>query len=208
VNDAQREPAYGRTDWRRFAVAVGVPAVVAAGIVVGMANGAFAAQFAVSGQEFKIAAAELDGTGFVQYGSSLKDAQGVPRPVAMSGIKHAKLYKLCQSVKLKGLPISLVIHAGDDANNKAEADDLLIGVKNLGGNATFKKMTIGQDASTLTAGGDDAHGAVGAFGQQADSVVITDLKQSALSTTASSFTLNGLNLHLDVATDGNPEECY
>jgi len=55
----------GRTRWRRFA-AIMVPAVVAAGaIVLGMANGAIAASFSVSGSQFKVSADQLDGKGFV-----------------------------------------------------------------------------------------------------------------------------------------------
>src|SRR3954463_6393290 len=81
VKDAQGNLVQGRTRWRRFA-AVMAPAAVAAGaIVFGMANGAIAASFAVSGTSFKVSATELDGTGFVQYGglahANVKDANGM-----------------------------------------------------------------------------------------------------------------------------------
>ena len=101
MNDAQAGPGYGRTNWRRFAVAVGVPAAVAAGMLFGMANGAFAASFAVSGQDFKISADRLEGEGFAQYAGVVKDAKGNEIPVAMSGIRNAKLVNLCQSVRAK-----------------------------------------------------------------------------------------------------------
>jgi len=108
VKDAQGDPAYGRTDWRRFAVAVAVPAAAAGALVFGLANGAFAASFAVSGQPFKISADKLDGTGFAQYGGQLETAKKGDQdvPVAMSGIASAKLYNLCQSVRAPGSPIS------------------------------------------------------------------------------------------------------
>ena len=206
MKDAQGDPAYGRTNWRRFAVAVGVPAAVAGGMLFGMANGAFAASFAVSGQAFKISADRLEGDGFAQYGHAVKDAKGNQIPVAMSGIKSAKLFDLCQSVRVEGSPISLTINAGGDPNKPALATDLLIGMKDLGGDAVFENINIGQDAGTLKLGGDAAHGETGAFGQQATEVTITNLRQTAVSTSAGTFTLNGLNLKLNVGS--NPKECF
>jgi len=215
VKDAQGNPVQGRTRWRRFAAVV-VPAAAAAGaIVFGMANGAIAASFAVSGQTFKIAADELHGWGFVQYGGVAEKnytpadlASGKAHPVAVSGIRTADLTKLCQSVKVPTAPISLVIEAGG-GKEPAHATDLLIDMADLKGEATFTNIDIGQDASTLNAAGPTAHGDAGAFGQQADEVVIKDLKQIAWSTHAGTFTLNGL--HLSISTDfkgGKPRECF
>jgi hypothetical protein len=206
VKDAQGDAAYGHVNWRRFAVAAGVPAVVAGGMLFGMANGAFAASFAVSGQAFKISADRLEGDGFAQYGSVVTDAKDKDIPVAMSGIRNAKLYNLCQSVRVGDAPLSLTITAGADPAKPAAATDLLIGVQDLGGDAKFTNINIGQDASTLTKGGADANGAVGQFGQQADNVVITGLRQTAVSTTAGTFTLNGLQLKLNVGA--KPKECF
>jgi hypothetical protein len=206
VKDAQAEPAYGRVDWRRFAVAVGVPTVVAGGMLFGIANGAFAASFAVSGQAFKISADRLVGDGFAQYGDVVTDAKDNHIPVAKSGIRRAKLYNLCQSVRVPGAPLSLTINAGGDADHPAEATDLVIGVQDLGGDAKFTNINIGQDASTLTKGGAQAKGAVGQFGQQADAVEIIGLRQTAVSTSAGTFTLNGLQLKLN--TGKTPKECF
>jgi len=214
VKDAQGASAYGRTNWRRFAVAVGVPTVVAGGLVLGLAQGAFAASFAVSGQSFKISADKLDGTGFVQYGDvdvTAKDKDGnvTTIPIARSGIADAKLSNLCQSVLVKGTPISLTIRAGRESGKPAEATDLLIGVSELSGDATFKNINIGQDAGTLDQAGPKAHGGTGMFGQQADSVVITNLQQTAYSTSAGTFKLTGLNLKVNLpGSNGKPVECY
>ena len=206
MNDAQGDAAYGRVNWRRFAVAAGVPALVAGGMLFGMANGAFAASFAVSGQAFKISADRLEGDGFAQYGSVVTDAKDKDIPVAMSGIRNAKLYNLCQSVRVGDAPLSLTITAGQDPEKPARATDLLIGVQDLAGDATFTNINIGQDASTLTSGGPEAKGRAGGFGQQADDVTITGLRQTAVSTTAGTFTLNGLQLKLNVGAD--PKECF
>ena len=211
MKDAQGDPAYGRTNWRRFALAVSVPTVAAGALVFGLASGAFAASFAISGQPFKISADKLDGTGFSQYGGKQETAKKGDQdvPVAMSGIASAKLYNLCQSVRAPGSPISLTIRAGRDANAPAKATNLLIGMSELSGDATFSDINIGQDASTLGQGGPKASGPLGSFGQEASRVVITDLKQTAVSTTAGTFTLTGLNLKINVpGKDGNPPECF
>jgi hypothetical protein len=219
VKDATGDPAYGRTSWRRFAVAVGVPTVVAGVMIAGVAQGAIAASFTVSGQSFKISADRLDGTGFAQYGAvqykqGPNDSDGNPTkiavPVAMSGIHDAHLTNLCQSVVVPNTPWSLTIHAGNstDKDKQAHATDLLIGVDELTGQATFDHIAIGQDASTLTKGGEGAKGSVNLFGQEADGVIIDDLHQTAYSTTAGTFTLPGLDLKINLGQNGKPVECF
>lgn len=198
---------------------MGAATLLAGGIVLGMANGAIAASFAVSGSTFKVQAASLDGKGFVQYGSfaAEKGARLLPdgrpdptdpknHPVAVSGIKSATLKKLCQSVVVKGLPVSLVIRAGND--EPVTAEGLLIDMAQLKGNATFTNMSIGQDASTLSKAGADVVGAPGQFGQQADTIRIDNLEQVAWATSAGTFVLNGLDLHVSVNPGGAPEECF
>jgi hypothetical protein len=204
VNDAPGSPVLGRTRWRRFA-AVMVPAVAIAGaIVFGMANGAIAASFSVSGSTFKVSADELVGNGFVQYGGIVHDNAGNVHPVAVSGIKSASLANLCQSVVVPGTSISLVIRAGKDKANPATATDLLIDMTQLSGDATFEQIDIGQDASTLNKGPAKAVGQPGGFGQQADRVTITGLRQVAWSTSAGTFKLNGLDLHVSLSG----EQCF
>jgi hypothetical protein len=157
VKDAQGNLVQGRTRWRRFAAVV-IPAAAAAGaIVYGMANGAIAASFNVSGQTFKVSADKLEATGFVQYGgivhSKGTDGRTTDVPVATAGMADAKLTNLCQSVKVPNL------------------------------------------------------GSTGAFGQQAKSVVINGVKQTAWSTSAGQFELKGLHLFVDVNPRG-PKECF
>src|SRR5690348_8911750 len=94
VKEAQSAPAAGRTNWRRFAVAVGVPTAVAGGLVVALAQGALAANITVSGTQFKLSADHLEGQGFTQYSGALNKTI----PAAMSGINHADIYNMCQSV--------------------------------------------------------------------------------------------------------------
>ncbi|GAA4602650.1 hypothetical protein BJY16_004317 [Actinoplanes octamycinicus] len=211
MEDSQSVPAAGRTNWRRFAVAVGVPTAVATGLVVALAQGALAANITVSGTQFKLTADHLEGTGFTQYSKGLNNNS---IPAAMSGINHADLYNLCQSVNAG--PITLKITAATTAKfnasdpsgsaaNAVQADDLLIGMSELGGDATFKNIQIGVDASTLDADGQAEHGEKGGFGQQASKVSIDNLKQKAYLTTASSFKLKGMSLKLLV---GSGNECF
>ncbi len=197
------ETARGKTRWRRFA-ALTLPALAAAGFIVfGMANGAIAASFAVSGQTFKVSADKLVGDGFVQYGGAVQDGNGGAHPVAVSGINKATLTNLCQSVKVPGAPVVLTINAGG-GDKPARATNLLLDVTELNGDATFTNIEIGRDASTLNKG--PGKGAAGSFGQQADRVVINDLEQVAWSTTAGTFTLTGLRLKVNVGADA--KECF
>jgi hypothetical protein len=215
VKEAQSAPATGRTNWRRFAVAVGVPTAVATGLVVALAQGALAANITVSGTQFKLTADHLEGTGFTQYSGALKKAKdGSVIPAAMSGINHADIYNLCQSVAAG--PVTLKITAATTAKfdpsnpsgsaaNAVQADDLLIGMSSLGGDATFKDIEIGRDASLIDADGAKEHGELGGFAQQASGVSIEKLQQQAYLTTASSFKLKGMSLKLLLGT-GN--ECF
>lgn len=203
-----QEPQSGRTDWRRFAVAVGVPVVIAGGLVLALADGALAANFTVSGKQFKLSADRLVGEGFTQYSGELgtageEDGPDGTIPAAMSGIRSADLYGLCQSVAVG--PVTLRIEAGGDPENPVHADNLLIGMSSLGGDATFEDIQIGLDASTLTRDGAESHGAPLSFGQQARKVTIEGLRQEAYYTSASTFTLNDMSLRLHI---GGDHECY
>ena len=203
MKSAHASMVRGRTRWRRFAV-VTAPAVLLAGVIVfGMANGAIAASFAVSGSTFKVSADELVGTGFVQYGGLAVDKAGKQHPVAVSGIGKATLTNLCQSVVAPG-GISLVIRAGTQEGSPATATDLLIDMEQLSGDASFTNIDIGMDASSLKKGPSGAVGVPGGFGQQADSVTIKHLRQIAWSTSAGTFNLNGLDLHVSLTG----EQCF
>jgi hypothetical protein len=212
VKDAQGDAAYGRTNWRRFAVAVGVPTVVAGGLVLALANGALAASFSVSGTQFKLSADKLVGQGFTQYSGLLKTEKVQSTTgdkyvvAAMSGIQHADITNLCQSVAAG--PVVLRIEAGGAGHPAAAADDLVIGMSELSGDATFSNINIGQDGSTLDADGRPLadHGSVGTFGQQASSVTINGLHQKAYSTTASTFKLSGMSLKLSLGDSS--KECF
>lgn len=195
----------GRVRWRRFALLT-VPAVaVTAGLGIALAQGALAASFAVSGQQFKVSAKSLEGEGFAQYGSVDVNARQDLIPVAVTAIKEAKLHSLCQSV-VTTLPligdISLNLTAG--RKNPVEASNLFVDATQLSGDAVFSNIEIGRDASTLDKGPAEAVGMQDLFAQQADTVAITDLHQTAWATNAGTFKLSGLSMDISKGK----KECF
>ncbi|MDX3386766.1 DUF6230 family protein [Streptomyces niveiscabiei] len=209
----------GGTRWKRFAVVM-VPSVAAAACVgVGLAQGALAASFSVSGQEFKVSADHLEGWGFAQYGgmdTGYTDTDGknkTARPVAISSFDHAKITKMCQSVATKipliNKTVYLRLEAGPNENRKVEADNLYIDVAQLDANATFKNIDIGVAVKDKSRGpalreGDSV--LPGGFSQQAEEADLTDVKQTAWATTAGTFKLNGLSMRLGI--DNPKMECF
>ncbi|MCX7521411.1 DUF6230 family protein [Microbacterium sp. STN6] len=173
-------------------------AVVSTVMMAGVAHGDVPVSFAVSGSQFQIGASQLDGTGFSQYAGVMNDTAGKPHQVAVANIASAKLTDLCQSV-VTDTPmgkIGMLITAGG-GGTPATATDLQIGMTDLAGNASFNNIRIGVDASTVNT---SHKGAAGDFAQDADSISISNLQQTAWSTQASVFTLNGMHVQL---TDGS-----
>jgi len=181
-------------------VLVAIPATFLSTVLMaGVAQGAVPVSFAVSGSQFKIGASQLDGTGFSQYGGVAVQADGKMHPVAIANIGSASLADLCQSV-VSSTPLGtlgLLIHAGG-GGKPAQATALQIGMTDLQGDATFTNIRIGVDASKVNT---SAKGTAGEFAQDADHVVIANLKQTAWSTQAGTFALNGMHLQLTGGTE-------
>jgi hypothetical protein len=168
-----------------------IPAGAVAAILVGLtATGSIAASISVSGSAFEVTATQLRGTGFEQYGNVVSETNGTQHPVAVSAIRNATLTDLCQSVKVG--PFTLVLRAGG-GGTPVSASNLVVDADQLSGNASFSNISIGQDASTLSESPGNT-GAVGGFGEQADTVTIDNLRQHTWLTTAGTFTLPGLSL--------------
>ncbi|MGN9794806.1 DUF6230 family protein [Streptomyces sp. OZ13] len=214
--------ARGGTRWKRFALVM-VPSVAAtAAIGVGLAQGALAASFAVSGQEFKVTAGKLVGSGFSQYGGvdmgykDLKGDEKVAHPVAISTFKNASITKMCQSV-VTDVPfvgkITLKLTAGDKGT-AVQAEKLYLDVSELDANAKFKNIDIGVAAKDTDNPGTGKGPAVkdtsilpNGFAQQAEEVELTGVEQKAWATTAGTFELSGLSMRLHKG-DGPKVECY
>ncbi|WP_030235892.1 DUF6230 family protein [Streptomyces sp. NRRL S-350] len=218
---------YGKTRWKRFALVM-VPSVAATAMVgVSIANSALAASFSISGQQFKVSTPHLEGKNFAQFGTVDIEANGAPHPVAVSAFDSADITNLCQSVVTDlsrfGLgKITLQLNAGGNGT-PVHADNLLIDLEELKADATFKNISIGQDASTLTGSAtqgwaphqkvQDAGGGKGlptgatGFAQAAPEATLDGVQQTARATSAGKFVLSGLHLSLKHG-DGPGNECF
>ncbi|NUP50790.1 MAG: cholesterol esterase [Catenulispora sp.] len=189
----------GKVRFRRAAVP-GLAAMAAAGtLVVLTAQGALGVQFAISGMPFDVTASSLHGEGFQQYGGLDQTAPGSPnlqdengqQLVFVSVIRSATIHNMCQSVNLVGT--NLLIKAGT-GSKPVQASNLVLDSDSLAGQeADFKNIQIGQDASTMTEVPSLA-GPLGVFGQQADTVDITNVRQHNWAATAATFQLPDLSM--------------
>ncbi|MDB1087664.1 DUF6230 family protein [Streptomyces sp. ACA25] len=201
--------ARGGTRWKRFGVVM-VPSVAAsAAIGVALAQGALAASFAVSGQQFKVTTERLEGTGFVQYGALDVKHDDELVPVAVSAFNSATINKLCQSVVVP-TPIGDVtvkLGAGDNPAKPVKAKNLFIDITDLNADATFTNIDIGVSVDHSSKGPtpkSGEHRVPGSFAQQADKAVLTGVKQTAWATSAGTFELNGLKMKVHKGKN----ECY
>jgi len=195
-----------------------VPSVAAAAAVgVGLAQGALAASFSVSGQQFKVSAAHLHGNGFAQYGGIdtvyESTAGGAKKqvPVAISSFDDATITKMCQSVKTTIPVINKTFYLRLDAGGKGtpvSAENLYIDVAQLDADAKFTNIDIGVAVKDKTRGPAVKQGESvlpGGFAQQAQEADLYDVKQTAWATTAGTFKLSGLSMKLG---DNADMECY
>ncbi|MFD0024233.1 DUF6230 family protein [Streptomyces sp. NPDC058382] len=204
----------GGTRWKRFAVVM-VPSVIAtAAVGVGLAQGALAASFSVSGQEFKVSADSLVGSNFVQYGSVAtgKDLKGKDQaaPVAVSGFSEATISNMCQSVVTPDLPfglgnVTLELKAGT-GKSKVYAKDIYLDVSQLDADAEFSNIDIGVAAGSLKGPGIQPGTQANPYGfsQRAEKATLTKVHQQAWATTAGTFKLPDLKLRLHKGV----KECY
>jgi hypothetical protein len=180
---------YGRVRWRRFALILMPALAVAIILVVLTAQSVLAVSFAISGVPFTVTASQLNGQGFEQFGVYDHSITRGNFFLASSVIRTATLSHLCLSVKLG--PAILKITAGNGTD--VSGSDLVIDADRMSGNASFTKMNIGQDASTLTQV-PGITGPAGAFALASQTVAISNLRTHAYATTAGTFTLPGLDL--------------
>ncbi|GIF14868.1 DUF6230 family protein [Actinoplanes teichomyceticus] len=189
---------HGRTRWRRFAAMLLGGLAATTGLILLTGKGVLAASFSISGMPFTVTSPKLHGYGFEQYAVLDEMAPDSPNAgdtggqmiLIVSAINDAELDGLCQSISLGG--INLKISAGS-ATNKVKADKLVVDSDLITGNAEFKNIDIGQDASTLNRV-PGIKGGLGVFGQQAEEVTITNLRQVNYATTAATFRLPSLRM--------------
>lgn len=197
-------PEQGKVRWRRFAAAMLTAVAAGVGLVVLTAQGALAVQFSVSGMPFVVTADRLDGTGFEQFAtldlmpedSPNAGSTGGQLVLVVSAIREASLTNLCQSVSLGGEYLKITAGNG---GTPVTATNLVVDGDEISGDASFTKMNIGQDASTLTEV-PGVVGNIGVFGQQSDTVTMLNVRQNNYATTAATFRLP--RLHLSFTSEG------
>lgn len=196
----------GRTRWKRFAVVLALSVLAAGVLLFAVAQGAIGASFAVSGSSFKISASQLQGSGFAQFASIDRTADGA-HPVATTAIGSASMDDFCQSATARSIPgigdVSLVIRAA--GRDSVQASNMVIHIADLtGSRLSFHNADLGVDAGQPAKGPPGVAGSAGSFGQQADRFVLENLRATAWRTTASTLTLNGL----DLAVTTGRSECF
>jgi hypothetical protein len=124
----------GRTRWKRFAVVLALSVLAAGVLLFAVAQGAIGASFAVSGSSFKISASQLQGSGFAQFASIDRTADGA-HPVATTAIGSASMDDFCQSATARSIPgigdVSLVIRAA--GRDSVQASNMVIHIADLTG---------------------------------------------------------------------------
>lgn len=195
--------ATGGTHWRRFALLLVPSLVLGIGMLVMTANGSMAASFAVSATSFKITADKMEGEGFAQYGSIVVDGADGEHPVAPAGIQVAKIYNLCQSAVYETAVGTFTIRISAGTDEPVEATNLILDTDDLTGDAVFENIEIGRDASTMDQV-EGHQGEEGAFGQQSDTISITNVKGRNWAVNAGTFKLHNLDLSIEPGKD----ECF
>jgi len=186
---------FGRVRLRRFAVILALALFLVVLLMVLTTQSVLAVSINISGRPFVVTARLLHGQGFEQFGVLGRSAihlpgRNSPPALAATAMRSATISHICQSVDIGG--VSMVITAGN-GSTPVSATDLVVYADRFSGNASFKHLILGQDASTLH-DVPGVQGPKGAFALHATKVTISNLRQHAFSTTASSFTLPGFRL--------------
>ncbi|MER7810153.1 DUF6230 family protein [Streptomyces sp900116325] len=190
----------GRTRWKRFALVLVPSTAAAAALGIGMAQGALAASFFISGERFQFAADTLTTRGTSIYGMVDVTREGRHVPVVVTGASHATIEGLCESVAVE-IPVlglyTLRITGGD----RAEARDIFIDATALSaGRATLNNLDVGVAAGSITKGpiapGDRNSGLFdpNGFAQQATSAILTDVRVNAVAISAATLSVPDLQV--------------
>ncbi|MEU4797526.1 DUF6230 family protein [Streptomyces sp. NPDC023327] len=198
VTGSRHRSAGGRTDWRRFALAVTGALVLAGAMVAATTAAAIPVSFAVAGSPFTVTAHRLEAEGVTQFASFRQETSGRRHAVAAVGLEEAALYGLCQSAVAR-TPLgtaTLRIRSGD--HRAVKASSLALDLSSIRGDMRFHAVEMGRDAATLRG----ARGAPGTYGQYADSLTIRHMRMDAWSLTAGLFTLGDATM--DVRAGEHP----
>ncbi|WP_030573725.1 DUF6230 family protein [Streptomyces aureocirculatus] len=172
---------------RRFTAVFLASLLLGAGTVATTTAADIPVSFAVAGSPFTVTAQRLHADGATQFASFRKDAGGSRRPVAVVGIRHARIVGLCQSAVAHTPLGAVTLVISSRSEQPVRAEDMVLDLSRLTGDMTYESVEMGRDAATLDGSG--FTGPAGAHGQQARSLTITDLRLSAWSLMAGTFSL-------------------
>ncbi|WP_030609552.1 DUF6230 family protein [Streptomyces fulvoviolaceus] len=191
-------PGEGATRWRRSSLLL-LPSVAAvAAMTVAMAEGALAASIGVSGQQFKVTAAQVDGSQVAGFPASVRSADGKELETIRLGFQSALLKKLCLT-QVAHIPligdVTLTLKSGG-SEPVAVTDFIADATQVLGEKGKLSDVEVGVDASRLTRAVEGGRGPQGRFGLQASALSLQDFETTAQTLTSGSFTLSGLDLNV------------
>jgi hypothetical protein len=181
-----------RTHWRRFVFVYLTVIALAAGTIATTTAAAIPVSFAVAGNPFTVTAQRLTAEGATQFAAFRQDATGHDHPVAVVGIREAKISGLCQSAVAHTPLGAATLVVRSDADRPVRAHDMVIDLSEVTGDMTFESVEMGRDAATLNRSG--VAGPTGIYAQQARTLTITDMRLEAWSLTAGMFSLSDASM--------------
>ncbi|MFC5827681.1 DUF6230 family protein [Nonomuraea insulae] len=186
----------GRVRWRRFAL-IFAPAMGLAFVLLGaMSQGVIGASFAVSGVPFKISADVLRAQGLSAYETVDRTKDGKPIRVLVSGIRHAELVNLCETVLLKSaVGVATLKATAGTGDVPATGEHMITDAPLTLGDGIFRELQAGRDASTLdeVAG---VIGRIGGFGEQARTFTIRNFRAVGIASSAGTLRLPDLKISI------------
>jgi hypothetical protein len=195
----------GRTRWRRFAVLMVPSVAISAALGIAMAQGALAASFLVSGQRFQVTADTLTARGIGMYGVVDVSKDGEHVPVLVTGARHVTIDRLCQSVPIDipGLGTYTRKLTGGQERPVEASHMFLDATFEAADQANFEDLDIGIAQGEITKGAinpDDRSSRFfdpSGFGQQAESVRMTDVRVTAAAVSAGTFNIPGMRVRIE-----------
>lgn len=182
----------------RFAGIMGASLLATAGMGVAMAQGGISANLALSNTIFNMNVGGLKAEGFTLFVDSDEMHNGT-ESISRLKMTHAKVADVCMTapLKLPGLgekKFQMLV-----PGQNMEADNMIIGAKELGGGLTLANPQIGVDAHEIN---DKA--APGAWGLAADALTSDGQEIHATSLSADKLTAAGSKISIE---DPNDAEC-
>ncbi|MEU8587301.1 DUF6230 family protein [Streptomyces sp. NPDC048664] len=195
----------GRTCWKRFATVLVCGVTAAAALGIGMAQGALAASFFISGQSFQVRAGTLYAHGLSTYPMVDVTRKGTLVPVVVLGFRRAEIRRLCLSVELPVPTLgtyTLLLTGG--RGRHVQAANLYIDATSVSAaQADTDGIDIGIAAGSMTKGpvnpGDRRSRFFDpdVFAQQADSAVLTDVKATSVAVSAGTLNIPDFDLQVE-----------